>query len=184
MDKQKLRRLIVLMHLCGAAFMAPAFILVSISGGLYLIGNKGAVESETLSLAPDAELYFKSGVIETQVRNLLTRSDIDYKFEYIKNRGNSIELRPTSRTYITLAQTPGGLTATRHTPNFQKSMIELHKGHGPTAFKTYQKLVALALFFVILGGLMAGLLSKVYRKKTLTFLAIGSAAFAYLALIA
>ena len=184
MDTPKLRRLIVILHLCGAAFMAPAFILVSISGGLYLIGNKGSVQSEALVLPAGSALNFKSGVLETDVRSLLTKADIDHKFEYIRNRGETIELRPTSRTYLSFKQTPEGLTAERHIPSFQKSMIELHKGHGPTAFKTYQKLVALALIFVILGGLMAGLLSKVYRKKTVTFLALGSLAFAYLALLA
>ena len=38
------RKLFVTLHLYLAAFFAPVTILVAVSGGLYLIGNKGEVE--------------------------------------------------------------------------------------------------------------------------------------------
>ena len=57
-------------------------------------------------------------------------------------------------------------------------MMELHKGHGPALFKTYQKLVALTLFFVIFGGVMVGLLAKAYRRKTVIALVFGAIVFA------
>ena len=44
--------------------------------------------------------------------------------------------------------------------------MELHKGHGPSLFTAYQKLVALALILVVLSGVWMGLASKVLRKKT------------------
>lgn len=184
MDKAKLRRIMVLMHLCAAAFMAPVFILVAISGGLYLTGNKGAVQTQSVALPANASLDFKSPTLESDVRSLLSSANIDHKFEYIRNRGSRIELRPTSRTYLEFKQTDAGLTAARHVPNFQKSMMELHKGHGPSAFKTYQKVAALLLFLVILGGVLVGLLSKVYRNKTVGMLAFGSVVFLFLALFA
>ena len=158
MDKQKFRRLVVLMHLCAASFMAPAFILVAISGGLYLTGNKGDFKTESLVLPVDAQLSFESNTLEADVRALLKSTDIDHTFEYIKNRGSVIQLRPTSRTYLQFEQTADGLTAIRKIPNFQGSMMELHKGHGPKLFKTYQKLVALMLFFVILWRIDGGII--------------------------
>jgi hypothetical protein len=118
------------------------------------------------------------------VRTLLLTSDIDHDFEYIRNRGTRIELRPTSRTYLVISQTPEGLSATRHVPDLQKSMIELHKGHGPKAFKTYQKLVAILLLAVVLGGVLVGLMSQAYRFKTVISLIGGTLLFLVLALFA
>jgi len=61
-------------------------------------------------------------------------------------------------------------------------MMELHKGHGPTAFKTYQKLVALALMAVVFGGFFVGLLAANYRRKTLIASGLGVIVFLLLAL--
>ncbi len=184
MTDPKIRKLLILLHLYGAAFMAPAFLLVAISGGNYLLGNKGHVASAAMSLPAGAALDFKSPTLEADVRALLKSSSIDHKFGYVKNRGNLIQLRPTSRKYIEFAQTDEGLKASVKSPNLVASMMELHKGHGPALFKTYQKLVALTLFFVIFGGVMVGLLAKTYRRKTLTALALGIIAFLGLALFA
>ena len=54
---------------------------------------------------------------------------------------------------------------------------QLHKGHGPAIFKTYQMIAGISLFLVIVGGLVVGLLAKVYRRKTIVSLALGSMAF-------
>lgn len=60
------------------------------------------------------------------------------------------------------------------TPNFQKAMMEIHKGHGPKILRSYHKLVALLLFAVVFGGILVGLMSNVYRKKTIVTLFSGS----------
>ncbi len=185
MDNPKFRKTLINLHLLFAGFLAPAFILVAISGGLYLIGNKGEFKATPITLPAGATLDFKSPTIEGDVKALLASAGIDHKFGYVKARGaNKIHLRPTNRTYLEFNQTSQGLTANRVVPNFQGSMIELHKGHGPKLFKTYQKLVALGLIGVVLGGVMVGLLAKVYRRKTLSALAIGTLLFLILALFA
>ncbi len=184
MNIPKLRNTLVLLHLYFAAFMAPAFLLVALSGGLYLLGNSGKVETTALALPAEASLDFTSPTLEDDVRGLLSAANIDHDFEYIRNRGTLIQLRPTSRTYLSFTQTPDGLTAERHEPDLQYSMLELHKGHGPSLFKTYQKLVALTLFGVIFGGLTVGLLAKAYRRKTVIALTIGTVVFFILALLA
>jgi len=180
----KTRRLLINLHLIFAGIMAPAFLLVAISGGLYLINIKGTTTDTPVTLVDGAALDFESPILDTQVRNLLSQSGVDHDFEYIRNRGSKIELRPTSRTYLSLSQTPNGLSATRHKPDLQKSMIELHKGHGPSLFKLYQKLVAILLIGVVLGGVLVGLLSQAYRGKTIASLVIGTVLFLFLALIA
>lgn len=60
-------------------------------------------------------------------------------------------------------------------------MMELHKGHGPQAFKIYQMIAAIALFLIVIGGLAVGLLAPAYRGKTIASAAVGTLAFILLA---
>jgi len=181
----KLRPILVTLHLFFAGFMAPAFLLVAVSGGLYLMGNKGQTTSQVIELPASAALDFTSKTLEADVRALLADAGIKHRFEYVKTRGDDvIHLRPTSRRYIEMEQTRNGLTAALITPNLQASMMELHSGHGPKLFKLYQKFVALALLVVIFGGVLVGLLARAYRRKTVTALALGTIVFWVLALFA
>jgi len=173
----KLRKYLVLAHLWFAGLMAPAFALHAISGGLYLMNIKGEASTERVALPANANLDFKSETLEGDVRELLANAKIKHDFEYIRNRGSLIQLRPTSNTYLEFKQTPQGLSATRVKPNTVRSMMELHKGHGPQLFKSYQKLVALLLLGVVLGGILVGLLSKAYRRQTAIAVIVGVISF-------
>ena len=132
----KFRKYLVLAHLWLAGIMAPAFALHAISGGLYLMDIKGKAATERVSLPAGADLDFKSATLEADVRALLTQANLNHDFEYIRNRGTVIQLRPTSKTYLEFKQTPQGLTASRVKPDTVRSMMELHKGHGPQIFKS------------------------------------------------
>lgn len=178
-----MRRTLILLHLVFAGVMAPAFILLAVSGGLYLVGIKGQAETTPLPLPAAATLDFDAGDIDAEVRRFLATAGIDHEFEYVKHRGDRLELRPTSRTYLSIERgAEGGLSAARHEPNLQKAMIELHKGHGPQAFKLYQKAVAIALIGVVLGGVLVGLLARTWRRTTIVSVAAGTVVFALLAL--
>jgi len=173
----KVRKFLVLMHLWVAGLMAPAFALHAISGGLYLMGVKGSAATERLALPAGSTLDFESETLKADVQALLQSANLNHDFEYVKNRETLIQLRPTSKTYLEFSQTPKGLSATRIKPDFVRSMIEMHKGHGPKLFKTYQKLVALLLLGVIFGGILVGLLAKPFRRQTMAAVAIGLVAF-------
>jgi len=96
-----MRKTLINLHLLFAGFLAPAFLLMAISGGLYLIGNKGEFKAAPIALPAGAALDFKSPTIEADVNSLLARAGIDHKFGYVKDRGaNKIHLRPTNRTYL------------------------------------------------------------------------------------
>lgn len=182
MDKGRLRRWMILGHLFVASFMAPAFGLVAITGGLHMVGGGEKLETQIVTLPSGASLDFKSQTLDADLRALLDQANIDVDFGYIKARGaDKIQTRPTSRTYVEVSQTPSGLKATVNKPNFQKAMMEIHKGHGPKILRSYHKLVALLLCLVILSGVMTGLFAKVYRRKTLAMLISGSVL--YIALI-
>ena len=181
MNNPKLRSLLITLHLLFAGFMAPAFLLMAITGGNYLLGIKGSIKSETLSVPNAVMLDFKSPTLETDIREMLVAANIDHDFEYVKSRGvGKIHLRPTSRPYLEI--TSDGVVK-RMTPSLQKAMMELHMGHGPKLFKTYQKFVALALIGVVLGGVLVGLLAKAYRRKTIISVVIGGIVFVLLAFV-
>lgn len=183
MNPLKLRRLLVSIHLYLASLLAPAFILVAVSGGLYLLGNEGKISKTPIALPAGTTLDFESDDLDAQVRNLLDAQGIKVSFESMRTRNGSATSFPITRTHVSFQQKPGGLTAELRKPNLQFTMMELHKGHGPRLFRLYQILVAMVLFLVILGGFAVGILSKVYRKQTLVVTAIGSAIFVLLGFV-
>jgi len=148
MDNPKLRKLLTLLHLFAAGFMAPAFLLLAVTGGAYLIGEKGQETKVAIQLPAGTVIDLKSATAEADIRALLKSANVDHDFEYLKNRGTTAQTRPTSRTYISFKQQDGQWIAEKVTPNFMKAAIEIHKGHGPLLLKTYHKLVALMLMGV------------------------------------
>ena len=55
-------------------------------------------------------------------------------------------------------------------------------GHGPVAYKTYQKIFAAGMLFIILSGLWAGLSSTKLRGPTAAVAGGGLLVFALLAM--
>ena len=182
MNVLKLRRFLVLAHLYLASFLAPAFLLVAISGGMHVAGFEEKVERTPIQLPAGTMLDPKSPTLEEDVRALLAAQNIDVEFEYIKGKGNNFMTRPTSRTFVDFQVTGEGVRATLNEPNLQYSLMELHKGHGPLAFRTYLMVVGSVLFLSVVGGLIVGLLAPNYRRPTLITAAIGTAGTAFLAL--
>jgi hypothetical protein len=90
-----------------------------------------------------------SGTLDSDVRELLNANGIDHDFEYIKVSGKKFITRPTSADYYQLIIHENEVQATLNQPDLIKSLVELHKGHGPLFFKDLQKLRALGLGFII-----------------------------------
>ena len=184
MDNPKFRKLLILFHLFAAGFMAPAFLLLAITGGMHMVGG---VESETkapIELPVGTVIDLKSPTAEADIRALLKSAKIDHDFEYLKNRGTTAQTRPTSRSYISFKQKDGQWTAEKVTPNFMKAAMEIHKGHGPKLLRTYHKIVALMLMGVVFGGIFVGLLARAYRRKTIGAVAIGTLIYLVLVFLA
>lgn len=173
MDNPKLRRLLVLLHLYGAALLAPAFILVAFTGGLHMVGAGESESSQPIALPAGTQIDFKSPTAKADVQALLKAANVDIKIEYIKDRGNAAQTRPTSRPYVAFKKTDTGWTATKQTPNLQKALMEIHKGHGPKILRTYHKIAALVLVLIVFGGILIGLLAKAYRRKTVVASMVG-----------
>lgn len=176
-----MRRIVTLVHLFAAALVAPAFVLLGVSGGLYLIGIKGDVVTTNITLTKEITLDLSSDTLQQDVSALLEQLGIQHDYEYLKIRDQQVITRPTSRTYYDFKKSGSNLSITKNEPNLQKRMIELHKGHGPSVFKTYQKFVALALLLVVLSGVWTGLNSPAWRRKTIVTSLAGLAVFLLLA---
>ncbi len=184
MTNPKLRKFLVLFHLFAAGFMAPAFLLVAITGGMHIVGG---VESETktsIALPAGTVIDLKSSTAEADIRALLKTANIDHDFEYLKNRGTTAQTRPTSRPYISFKQKNGKWMAEKVTPNFMKAAMEIHKGHGPKLLRAYHKIVALMLMLVVFGGIFVGFLAKAYRRKTIGAVVIGTLLYLVLVFLA
>ncbi len=179
----RLRNLLVILHLVAATFVAPVFILLALSGGLYLTGNKGNTEKTVIELPANSQLNIKSETLQSDIENLLEQAGINLNFEYVKVNGNDLYTRPTSRTFVHFSQTPSALKAYLVKPSLQFTLIELHKGHGPQLFRVYQIIAAISLFFTIINGLIIGLMAPAYRKIAVTSLVAGTALFVLLAFI-
>ena len=106
----------------------------------------------------------------------------DFEFEYVKQKGSQLITRPTTRPFYTLDISGDEVVAHYNKPSLQKRMIELHMGHGPTAYKTYQKVFAAGMLFIILTGLWLGLSSARLRVSTAMISGAGVLLFFWLAL--
>ncbi len=184
MNSVKLRRILVWFHLYAAAILAPAFLLVAISGGLYLADVKGSTKETPIVLPAGTKFDSKSPTFEADVRSFIKAQNLDVEFDYIRTRGTSFTTRPTSRPHVAFEEKDGVLSAKYVEPSFLNALMEIHKGHGPAAYRVFGMLAGLMLFFVVIGGLLVGLLSPAYRKPTILSAIGGTAVFAWLAFLA
>lgn len=175
--------MLVTIHLYLASFLAAPFLLMIVSGGLYLSGIKGSVESTVVHQADGEHIDLTSDNLATDVRALLERLNIDHDFEYLKSSGHQATTRPTSRQHYVIKQNHRELTVSRHDPSLQARMIELHKGHGPGLFKTLQKILAVGLLIIVISGLWLGIIHRGSRTKTLAAFGAGTVLFILLALV-
>ena len=176
------RALLIKLHLYLSAFFSAAIILVAVSGGLYLIGIKGSVEQTSVAtlsagqqlLADPSQSAVQEALAEVGVR--------DFSFDYVKQKGTQLITRPTTRPFYTLDVAGDEIVIRYNEPSLQKRMIELHMGHGPSAYKVYQQTFAAGMLFIILSGLWLGLSSDRLRRATAGVCSAGVLLFILLAL--
>lgn len=175
------RALLIKLHLYCSAFFAAAIVLVAVSGGLYLIGIKGTIEQMPVgTLATGQQLLLNPSEAKVQAA-LASLGVSDFEFEYVKQKGSQLITRPTTRPFYTLDISGEEAVVQYNEPSLQKRMIELHMGHGPTAYKTYQQVFAAGMLFIILTGLWLGLSSARLRFSTAMISGAGVILFLWLA---
>jgi hypothetical protein len=175
------RKILIKAHLIAAAFFTPALIIIAISGGLYLLGIKGTITATPVNVPAGTPFNIKAQSLDDEVRNLLQQLNINHEFEYVKVSGNLLYTRPTSKTHYEINSSANGLQVQRNEPSLQKRLIELHKGHGPLLFKDFQKVMALALLFILVTGTWLGLAAMGLR--TTTGISVSSGLVVFLVLV-
>lgn len=137
------------LHLALVGLFMPLLIIVPLSGTAYLLGNKGSVSK---SVAFISEKPFTTEA-ET-LRAILKEKNIDFDFEYVKNKGDYVVLRPSTRDHYEVHKNESGTMDFKLVePNMMKILQELHFGHGPKLLKNLQILFGISFFLVILSGL-------------------------------
>lgn len=176
------RKTLVSIHLYLAAFFTPMVLLVAISGGLYLFGVKGSVERTTLTTLEGQTLDMKASDLHTYTTGLLQQAGVEgYQAGSFKTLPDGILARPSTRQHYQFTQTAAGIDVVQLQPDLFYTLIELHKGHGPEAFRWLEKIFALALVFIMLSGLWLGLQSPLLKQKTVSLAAAGVAVMVLLA---
>ncbi len=181
MSRTKARNWLILAHLLMASALAPAFLLVAITGAMDSAGIEAELRETELLMPTGVSIDPDSSTIKRDVEDVLSANGLATNFESLRIKPDLITTRPTSRDFVRIKKADGEWTVTLNQPDLQYRMMELHKGHGPAAFKTYLITAGIALFLVILGGLVVGLMAKPYRSKTSAAFAAGTAVFAVLA---
>ena len=172
------RKILFNIHFYLSCFFTPFLMLMAITGTSYLFGFKGSSESVLVEKA----LIFESGQNkEKKVREVLEKIDAEYNFEYLKDRGSSIQTRPTTRAYYNFKKNEQQtFDLYRVSPNFLSRIIEVHKGHGPGLLKYFEKLLGFSLLLIVLSGFFMAL--KINNRKKSALLTSSLGALALLAL--
>lgn len=175
------RSLFITIHLFLSSFFAAVVVLVAFSGGMYLLGVKGSLETTEVGSTTGGAALMADASKDAVLGALAAAGVTDFDFDYVITRGDTLLTRPTSRTYYGLTVDGDTVTVTRNVPSFQKRMQELHFGHGPSLYREFQKVFAAGMIFIILSGVWLGLSSSRLRKQTL--IAAGSGLLVFFGLI-
>lgn len=172
------RHHIITIHLILSTFLLPFLLMMPLSGTLYLLGEKGEqTTSEKIFSIPGP---IPEGELEREdfFREAFSARSVDFSFEYIKDAGGTLIFRPASRDHYIAKLNGEGADLHEVQPNFLKKMIELHKGHGPRLFRSFEMIFGLGLILIALSGVWLAVLVPAYRKKLVFSFLAGALFFA------
>lgn len=159
-------------HLYISAFFAPFIFLMAFTGVSYLLDFKGNEKKDFIKEISYEQI---NEFNDENVKKVLAEIDPNYKFEYLKTAGNSISTRPYTRTYYSFEKKAEIIALYKHTPDFLRSIIEVHKGHGPMALKWLERFMGIGLFLITISGMWLAFSLQRDRKITLVLSSLGLA---------
>ncbi len=162
------RKNLINLHLYFSGISLILLLLFIISGSLHLFGvNEGEDQQIVETIEFQGQIY-KDG-LDKFLQAYLKDNQKNYSFDYTKGNDQQVFTRPTTRAYYSIQhdQENHNLKITQHFPNFNKKMMEFHKGHGPQKARKIVAFIAIIFALAILTGLWLGLTVKSYRKITL-----------------
>jgi len=170
-----LRRL----HLYIAAFIVPFIVVMSISGGLDLLGVQGKTKKEFITSISRDDLDIKSNTLKQDVVAIFKKNGINFNFDSLRRKRNKFYTRPNYGTHYSLKLKRTKIRIYRHTPDLIRRLMSLHKGNGPDFYQFYQKLLVVGLLVILLIGLWLGLVNLNTRRNTVLVFIAGTVFFLF-----
>lgn len=174
------------LHLVLAAFLFPAVLMFLVTGALYTWGETGRIDEvkrEVTLAAPldpkDEDAMRALALAELGKAGLAAPTGNDR----IRKTGESVTYEWTgSRRDVVIEPTADPLKVkfTIKEASLHRAMVQLHKAKGGLAFKVYATLLAIALFLLVVSGLIMGWQVSGLRRLTLWGSGAGVVAFAAL----
>lgn len=176
------RMLLMKAHSLLAAFMLPAAVMFTVTGALYTWGAKGQYSSEVHEIQLSAPL-------QPELPNLKELAQIELQ----KLSENYPEGQPKLKTYgehfllewtgsskdVILEPTEDPLIAkfTVKDTSWYRTLVQLHKAKGGSAFKVYAVLFALAILALLASGFIMAFKTPQLRRLSLLTLLLGVFSF-------
>ena len=155
------RATVIKIHLALASLFLPFLLLIPLSGGLYLIDQKGEqIKTEAFKV----DVPVPSENPDDFFRQQFNERGLDFDFEYIRVNGNDLTFRPSSRVHYMASKSESGATVYKLEPDLIRRLMEIHKGHGPKLIKWLQTGFALAIILVTLSGVYLAINVPAYAK--------------------
>ncbi len=166
------RLTLIKIHLYLSGVVLMFLSLMALSGSLHLF-----LGDETEKVEEVAKIVVTEKLSKTELTSFFAKQlealDSSYTYDYIKGSAQSQMSRPTTRSFYTIKTDSNFYTIERHDPSVLKSLMELHKGHGPKASRLILGILGLIVIGSLLSGLWLGISSKPYRKITIVTAATG-----------
>lgn len=177
------RALLTKLHLVTAALMFPAVVMFLVTGALYTWGNKGEWRESTWDVAleqPYAELD-ATGLEEAALR-ALTSEGVSRPSGSISVSGVGEEQSLSwtgarSEVSVRAGAEPNIAQVDVKEASTHRWLVQLHKAKGSVWFKLYATVLAVALFLLVLSGLVMGTQVKALRRLTFLSSLVGLALF-------
>jgi hypothetical protein len=172
------------LHLLLAAFLFPAILMFLVTGALYTWGETGRIDETKREVALAAPLDAKSepamraialaelakaGLEAPSGKARLREAGGQSSFEWVGSRRDVI-VEPTAD--------PLKATVTVKEASLHRTMVQLHKAKGGTLFKIYATVLAVALFLLVVSGVIMGWQVPALRRLTVWGSGAGLVAFA------
>jgi len=172
------RHHLITVHLILSTFFLPFLLMMPLSGVLYLTGlDKGEDPREEV-FQVEAQIPESKEEREAFFRNLFKEKGIDFDFEYIRDRETQFTFRPSSRThYVAHLKEPSTIVFEKVTPRFVTRMMELHMGHGPQLFRSFEILFGIGLIVIAISGIWLSFIVPAYRTKLFLSFCAGAVVF-------
>lgn len=160
------------LHLLMAAFLFPAILMFLVTGALYTWGNTGKIVETRREVAlaqpvdPGSEQALRAiALAELKTAGLAPPTG---KSRLRQSGGSSTFEWTGSRRDVTVEPAADGSTAvvTIKEASLHRTMVQLHKAKAGVAFKVYATVLAIALFLLVVSGLVIGWQTPMLRRMT------------------